>query len=52
LIYADIGRVIAARGFDVRAGRARVSGPRKLWLAVRAVVETAAGRLAHKGSTP
>jgi len=52
LIYADIGRVIAGRGFDVRAGRARVSGPRKLWLAVRAVVETAGARLAHKGRTP
>jgi len=41
LIYADIGRVIAARGYDVHAGRARVWGPRKLWLALRALVETA-----------
>ena len=45
LIYADIGRVIASRGFDVAAGRAVVSPPRKLWLAVRALVETAAWRL-------
>jgi phytoene synthase len=45
LIYADIGRVIALRGFDVRAGRAVVSRPRKLWLAARALVETAVWRL-------
>ena len=49
LIYADIGRVIAARGFDVGRGRAAVSRPRKLWLALRALVETAAWRL---GWTP
>jgi len=52
LIYADIGRVIAARGFDVHAGRARVSGARKLWLALRALGETAVGRLAGKGRAP
>jgi len=49
LIYADIGRVIAARGFDVQAGRARVSSPRKLWLALRALGETAVGRIAGRG---
>jgi phytoene synthase len=32
LIYADIGRVLARRGFDVTAGRAVVSRRRKLWL--------------------
>jgi phytoene synthase len=45
LIYADIGRVLARRGFDVWAGRAVVSPARKLWLAARALVETAAARL-------
>jgi phytoene synthase len=49
LIYADIGRVIAARGFDVWAGRAAVSRGRKLWLALRAVAETAAWRLGVGG---
>ncbi len=37
LIYADIGRVIAARGHDVRR-RAVVSRGRKLWLAARALM--------------
>jgi phytoene synthase len=37
LIYADIGRVIAARGYDSVSGRAVVSGPRKLWLVARAL---------------
>jgi len=37
LIYADIGRVIARRHFDVRAGRAVVSRGRKTWLALRAL---------------
>ena len=37
LIYADIGRVIAARGFDSVTRRAVVSKPRKLWLLVRAL---------------
>ena len=40
LIYADIGRVIARRGFDVSAGRAVVSRGRKLWLLARAVLGT------------
>jgi phytoene synthase len=37
LIYAEIGRVIARRHFDVRAGRAVVSPARKTWLALRAL---------------
>ena len=37
LIYADIGRVIARRQFDVRAGRAVVSRGRKIWLALRSL---------------
>jgi phytoene synthase len=37
LIYADIGRVVAARGYDSVSGRAVVSGPRKLWLVARAL---------------
>jgi len=40
LIYADIGRVIARRHFDVRAGRAVVSRGRKTWLALRALFGT------------
>ena len=40
LIYADIGRVIAHRHFDVHAGRAVVSRGRKLWLALRALFGT------------
>jgi phytoene synthase len=36
LIYADIGRVIARRGFDSVTTRAVVSTPRKLWLLARA----------------
>lgn len=36
-IYADIGRVIARRGYDVFAPRAVVSGWRKLLLCARAV---------------
>jgi phytoene synthase len=35
-IYADIGRVVARRGFDSVSGRAVVSGRRKLWLVLRA----------------
>jgi 15-cis-phytoene synthase len=45
LIYAEIGREIARRGFDVRAGRAVVSRGRKAWLALRAAVETLWTRL-------
>lgn len=33
VIYADIGRVIAKRGYDPMVGRAVVSRGRKLWLA-------------------
>lgn len=38
LIYADIGRVIARRGYDTVSGRAVVPGRRKLWLALRALL--------------
>lgn len=51
LIYSDIGRVLARRGFDVWAGRAVVSPARKLWLATRAILETAAARLLPRGQT-
>ncbi len=47
LIYADIGRVIAAGGHDIRRGRAVVSSGRKLWLVARAFVVEAALR-AHR----
>jgi phytoene synthase len=43
LVYADIGRVIEGRDFDVLAGRAVVSLSRKLWL----VACAAAGALAE-----
>jgi len=42
LIYAEIGGVIARRGYDVTRGRAVVSPARKLWLVVRAFFDTAA----------
>jgi 15-cis-phytoene synthase len=45
LIYAEIGREIARRGFDVFSGRAVVSRGRKAWLALRAVIETLWARL-------
>jgi phytoene synthase len=38
LIYGDIARIVASRGYDVLAPRAVVSGPRKLWLLARAAV--------------
>ncbi len=38
LIYADIRRVLARRGFDAVSGRAAVSRRRKLWLVVRALL--------------
>jgi phytoene synthase len=41
LIYAEIGAVIARRGHDVTRGRAVVSPARKLWLVVRAFLDTA-----------
>jgi len=44
LIYADIGRLIAAAGHDVGRGRAVVSRRRKLWLALRAFATEAALR--------
>lgn len=37
-IYRDIGRVIRARDGDGVTRRARVSGPRKLWLVTRAAL--------------
>lgn len=46
LIYAEIGGVIARRGFDVLGGRAVVSPGRKLWLVLRALAGTAAARIA------
>jgi phytoene synthase len=36
LVYADIGRVIAASGYDSVTARAVTSGRRKTWLALRA----------------
>lgn len=36
-IYADIGRVIRARGYDSVTSRAVTSGPRKAWLAATAL---------------
>jgi phytoene synthase len=41
LIYADIGRVIARRGFDSVSRRAVVPGRRKLWLLARALLAKA-----------
>jgi len=38
LIYADIGRVVAERGFDSVSGRAVVPARRKLWLLLRALL--------------
>jgi phytoene synthase len=37
LIYADIGRVVARRGYDSVSKRAFTSGRRKVWLALRAI---------------
>ncbi len=37
LIYAEIGHVVARRGFDAVSGRAVVSGRRKLWLVLSAL---------------
>jgi hypothetical protein len=44
LVYADIGRVILARGADPFAPRAVVSNARKWLLAFRALVFTRAPR--------
>lgn len=38
LIYAEIGRAVAANGFDSVTRRARVSGRRKAWLLARAAL--------------
>ncbi|MCJ2053016.1 phytoene/squalene synthase family protein [Methylobacterium sp. J-070] len=43
LIYAEIGRVVAAQGYDSVTGRARVDFDRKLALIVRATRATAGG---------
>ena len=55
LIYREIGREIARRGFDVRT-RAVVSRGRKLWLALRAALVTVPMVLVARrwslGSTP
>jgi len=45
LIYAEIGAVIARRGFDVLRGRAVVSPWRKLALTLRALTSTLSERL-------
>lgn len=42
-IYSEIGRDIACRGYDSLARRARVSGARKLWLALVAITSPAPG---------
>jgi phytoene synthase len=48
LIYSGIGDVIARRGHNVTAGRARVSRSRKVWLALRAFTRVAADRARMK----
>ena len=48
LIYAEIGRVIAHRHFDVQAGRAVVSHGRKSWLALRALCGALWSRLTSR----
>ncbi len=50
LIYADIGRSIARRDYDVMRGRAVVSGRRKAWLVLRALLRFTRDR-AFGGST-
>jgi phytoene synthase len=50
LIYAEIGAVLARRGFDVRAGRAVVTRGRKLALVLRAVLDTATRRRLRPGT--
>ncbi len=52
LIYADIGRVIAAAGYDVQRGRAVVPRRRKLWLAARAFATEALLRVRQALSAP
>jgi 15-cis-phytoene synthase len=50
LIYAEIGAVLARRGFAIAAARAIVSPARKLWLVVRACVATAAAALGPRAA--
>jgi 15-cis-phytoene synthase len=52
LIYADIGRAIARRGFDSVSGRAVVSTARKLWLVLRALVTSPASDAARLAAPP
>lgn len=44
LVYADIGRIVRARGGDGVTARASTSGARKLWLLVRALAAPFAAR--------
>lgn len=52
LIYADIGRALEQRGFDSVSGRAVVSGPRKLWLVLRALLDATPALDPAHGSAP
>jgi phytoene synthase len=52
LIYADIGREIARRGFDSVTGRAVVPSPRKLWLVLRALFSAPASDAASREAPP
>ncbi|PKN56031.1 MAG: hypothetical protein CVU56_18330 [Deltaproteobacteria bacterium HGW-Deltaproteobacteria-14] len=49
LIYARIGHVVRRRGCDPTRGRAWVSTPRKLWLALRAAASTLLSLFAVRG---
>jgi phytoene synthase len=51
-VYADIGRVIAAGGYDSVSRRAVVSTPRKLWLLLRARFGWAGRRPAAQSAPP
>jgi phytoene synthase len=39
IVYAEIGRALERQGLDSVSARAIVSGPRKVWLAGRALIE-------------
>lgn len=52
LIYADIGRAIARRGFDSVSGRAVVSTGRKLWLVLRALLAASPGDARDRAAPP